>query len=364
VYAACLFCNKDLGRNDIIEHFPVGRRLAYEEAKGRLWVICRHCERWNLTPLETRWEAIEEAERSFRATRLRIATENIGLARLSEGLELVRIGAPPRLELAGWRYGDQFGRRRRKYFAYGGLGVAASALPVLGALGLGWGAVIVAGGASVIHTAFDMRKTWRDRKVPMVFLRDEADGLLPLTVHDTWSAKLVPVPKSREWYLTVQHRERGADYEQRFGASLRGRPQAARPAVFRGAAAQRALASLLPQANLMGGSARRVREAVRVIESSSSLDQLVYDASAMVVGDSNSITMGHHLTRLPTPMRLALEMVLHDDDERRAMEGQLAELEQRWRDAEQIASIADSLLTPADTEARLEALRDRSKDAC
>jgi hypothetical protein len=113
MYTTCLFCNGELGRNECIEHFPVGRRLAFDAARGRLWVVCRRCERWNLTPLEERWEAIEECEREFAGTRLRVSTDQIGLARLKEGLELVRIGEPQRPEMAAWRYGDQFGRRRR-----------------------------------------------------------------------------------------------------------------------------------------------------------------------------------------------------------------------------------------------------------
>jgi hypothetical protein len=109
MYRTCLFCSNDLGHNEAIEHFPIGRRLAFDAAKGRLWVVCRKCERWNLTPLEERWEAIEECERAFRGTRLRLSTDEIGLARLKEGLDLVRIGDPQRPELAAWRYGDQFG---------------------------------------------------------------------------------------------------------------------------------------------------------------------------------------------------------------------------------------------------------------
>src|SRR5687767_1870588 len=99
MYRTCLFCSSALGSNEAVEHFPVGRRLAFDAAKGRLWVVCRKCERWNLTPLEERWEAIEECERAFRATRLRVSTDEIGLARLKEGLELVRIGEPQRPEM-------------------------------------------------------------------------------------------------------------------------------------------------------------------------------------------------------------------------------------------------------------------------
>ena len=35
VYSTCLFCNENLGANDIIEPFPVGRRLAFEQLEGR-----------------------------------------------------------------------------------------------------------------------------------------------------------------------------------------------------------------------------------------------------------------------------------------------------------------------------------------
>src|ERR1044071_4792636 len=112
MYATCLFCNKPLGKNETFETFPVGKRLAFDARRGRLWVVCPHCERWNLTPLEERWEAIEQCERLFRSSRLRASTDNIGLARIGEEMVLIRIGNPLRPEFAYWRYGDQFGRRR------------------------------------------------------------------------------------------------------------------------------------------------------------------------------------------------------------------------------------------------------------
>ena len=114
MYKTCMFCTRPLKTNEVVEEFPIGRRLAFDAAKGRLWVVCRHCQRWNLTPLEERWEAVETCEKLFRETRLRTSSENIGLARHPEGLELVRIGEPLRPEFAAWRYGDQFGKRRRR----------------------------------------------------------------------------------------------------------------------------------------------------------------------------------------------------------------------------------------------------------
>ncbi len=61
---------------------------------------------------------------------------------------------------------------------------------------------------------------------------------------------------------------------------------------------------------------------------------------------------------LPEPLRLhasgqgkvlsriqgiALEMALHEARERRALEGELAQLEEEWREAELLARIADAL---------------------
>src|SRR5215831_10523348 len=145
MYSTCLFCNKPLGANETIETFPVGKRLAFDAAKGRLWVVCPQCERWNLSPLEERWEAIEHAEKLYRDTRRRVATDNIGLAKLRDGLTLVRIGEPLRPEFAAWRYGDQFGRRRRRQLLLAGGGVAALGAVVAGGAvagvsigGFGW----------------------------------------------------------------------------------------------------------------------------------------------------------------------------------------------------------------------------------
>src|SRR5690606_785952 len=60
---------------------------------------------------------------------------------------------------------------------------------------------------------------------------------------------------------------------------------------------------------------------------------------------------------LAVPERLAVEMALHEEQERRALEGELAVLAERWRAAEEIAAIADSLAVPASVEQRLEDLK-------
>jgi len=46
-------------------------------------------------------------------------------------------------------------------------------------------------------------------------------------------------------------------------------------------------------------------------------------------------------------------MSLHEDSERRALEGELTELETAWRRAEEIAAIADDLLVPDAVRSRV-----------
>ena len=115
MYSTCIHCQRDLGRNTLIEALPVGRRIAFDEATGRLWVVCPACARWNLVPFESRWEAIEAGETLYRSTSQRMSTGEIGLAKTSEGTELVRVGTPLRPEMAAWRYGAQLVQRRWKY---------------------------------------------------------------------------------------------------------------------------------------------------------------------------------------------------------------------------------------------------------
>jgi hypothetical protein len=55
-------------------------------------------------------------------------------------------------------------------------------------------------------------------------------------------------------------------------------------------------------------------------------------------------TVTGSMASLPPAERLALEMATQEENERRAMQGELIELERAWREAEEIAAIADNLL--------------------
>lgn len=63
------------------------------------------------------------------------------------------------------------------------------------------------------------------------------------------------------------------------------------------------------------------------------------------------------LAAFDRPTRLALEMVAHEEDERRALEAELHQLARAWRDAEEIAAIADDRLLRERLTSRLDQLR-------
>jgi hypothetical protein len=54
---------------------------------------------------------------------------------------------------------------------------------------------------------------------------------------------------------------------------------------------------------------------------------------------------------------LAVEMAVNEEHERRALTEELGLLEQAWRDAEEIAAIADRLALPQSIEERLARIR-------
>ena len=111
----CIYCHVQLPKNQTIEHFSLGRRIAFDPARGRLWAICSSCRLWNLAPIEERWEALEELERlTHDRGRLLSQTDSISLFK-AEDLDVVRVGKARLVEEAWWRYGQELQRRRARY---------------------------------------------------------------------------------------------------------------------------------------------------------------------------------------------------------------------------------------------------------
>lgn len=352
MFSTCIHCARDLGHNEAFETFPVGRRLAFDAARGRLWVVCPSCARWNLSPLDARWETIEEAEKRFRGTKLRVSTDNIGMARLREGVDLIRIGEPQRPEMAVWRYADQFGKRRVRNTLIAA-GAAAGFVAITGSL-------VVTGIAGLSMIAFLSNKGLIDNVIHGPPRKLVARVGLP-------DGRVLDVERRHARMSTIerfqQHNAFALRLESRSGTEL-----------LIGEDAMRVAARLLPTINRFGGTREEVRDAVAVFEEVGSdpldvLHSLQARAGAWAAAPRWSERapvaelLGYEphypgaLSTLQPRYRLALEMAVHEESERRAMDGELAALEAQWRDAEEIAHISDTMFTLPSVEKRLEELR-------
>jgi hypothetical protein len=358
VYSTCIFCQRPLGTNDTFASFPVGKRLAYDAQKGRLWVVCPHCARWNLTPLEERWETIEEAESRFHETRLRSGSGEISLARLREGTELVRIGRPLGLELASWRYGDAFNRRRKQHLYMAGGVIAGAGLVLAGAVSVGLGALSAWQLANAVFVSHEEGAPW----TTVARLR-RPDGRVVAIRPELIKHSRIDVTSDGELELTLGH-GRSPWTMRRY-----------EPLVLRGDEARRALALLLPAVNRLGGKVGEIRDAMARLDSAPSPVEFIRHVArrgarltpvrtvywrqvAGFIGTPE--TAGSGLFALPRPLSLALEMATNEERERRAMEGDLALLEAAWREADEIATIADDLVVPPAVRENLERLKSES----
>src|SRR2546425_6560366 len=138
MFSSCAFCNAAFDGDGGPSGLGVGRRIAFDEWKGRLWVVCPRCSRWNLTPFDDRREVIEAVGRAASHGRIAASTQQVALIRW-ERYDFVRVGKPPRVELATWRYGERLRNRQRERMKV--------VIPLtVAAIGLGIAANVVAGG--------------------------------------------------------------------------------------------------------------------------------------------------------------------------------------------------------------------------
>jgi len=375
MYRTCIYCSAGLGSNETLEEFPVGRSIAFDAWKGRLWAVCPKCARWNLAPIEERWEATEAAEKRFRDARLRAQSGNVGLAKLPDGTRLIRIGEALPGELAAWRYGRQLIGRRNRYLlvtagAVAGAGALIFGIPSL----LAVAGVSVAGLQGVVNLGNLAYQQKRARRVVHRFGADDSPTGAPLEL--------------RRWQLNgarvVQQDGEVALYlpnalESAPGSPVKGRTVWSSPSLtLTGPAARAVLSRAMVDANSTGASRGNVARAVGLLSREGSAEAYLRSVTAgepalplhrvphfgrrngwrraagRLRGEVIPLELQPARFRLPRPASLALEMALHEETERRALEGELAALEAAWREAEEIAAIADAL--PHDP---LDRLKDR-----
>ena len=274
-------------------------------------MICPKCSRWNLAPLDDRLERIEALARAAGEGRVAAATEQVALIRW-QTYDLVRVGKPRRLEFATWRYGERLRARRREQLKF--------VLPVtVAAVGLAV-AVNVAAGGSVGVFVWNMPNIARMLYTGMVGRR---------------RVTLVEPPICERCGTVLQLRAKHVAYarvvrqtQQDVGLILSCPSCHTEGAMLVGHEAQAALRQGLTYLALARGRQQRVEEAARLVESAGGPDQLIADVARRALT----------LRSLAGERRLALEMAV---DERLEIE----ELERQWKEAEEIAEIADGTLS-------------------
>ena len=325
MYRKCLVCGRDFAPNDALEHLDRGHRVAYDPARGRLWLICRACSRWSLVPMESRWEALEELEKLVTDQgRMLSSTDNVALLRAGP-LEIVRVGRAELREEAWWRYGQELRQRKERYRKLSVAGTVGAAV----AIGSSWATGglsfvgawllwenapgLVTGGARLLRFG---RTAWRGhgecarcgRVIHRVAYSNRQDVVL--RAEEESVEILVSCPFC------------GGDEERGFR--------------LRGQEANRTLRKLLAYHHFAGASEKRVDKAARLIE-----------------GAGGPARLPSRILRKPTLLdevgrvgRVALEIAVHEEHEARLLSMEVAELEAHWRREEELARIMDGELTP------------------
>ena len=327
MYTRCLVCNTPFPPNESLEHLPLGIRVAFDPNRGRLWAVCRECKRWSLAPIEERWEALDELEKTVQdRARLLSQTENIALLRSGQ-LEIVRVGRANLAEQSWWRYGTELAKRRKNYKTLSTAGAVGAGVAIWGGMALGGlgfiGAWIlwdklpgtIPGAARWFRFGGDV---WRGRtrcaRCGYTFHRvpygNRGDLILRHTDEMEPTGMVYRCPRCRE------HREGGLHLD--------------------GREAERTLRRVLAYHHFEGASERTVSSATRLIQEAGSPT----DLTRILLKD------GKRLADLGRTGGIALEIAANEASEQRLLELELSELEAHWETEEELAAIIDGELTP------------------
>lgn len=380
MYSTCTFCYAPLGRNDVLETFPVARRVAFDPKKACVWAVCPSCTRWNLVPIEERWEVVDECERRFRRTNLRYSSGNIGLAWLSDDLELVRVGPALRPEFASWRYGKVLTRPRP---------VSRRLMDELSSAFVNTTKKLLASSKTASHrdpraATAQLLLTMYGNKVldvvqlPGARLAEPGHGNdVPVGIvryRHLVQAQLVRPEAGRPWSLNIPHdhgvlsllgddgiraaaralaivngTERGGGFSHELlDSAVRKVDESSQISGYFNRVLTIALRSHWGRGTDDTTAASRARAAETLTIGTSDIERLAFRLTGRTFWGHGGIGSEPSTALLDVPLvdRLALEMAAHEETERRALEGELADLEEAWREADEIAAIADALLNP------------------
>jgi hypothetical protein len=329
--ARCLACARPFPRSDELEWFPTGRLVAFDPRRGRLWAVCTACGRWTLAPVEERWEALEELERKVSGGAvLLIETDNVALFR-SGGLRLLRVGRTGLREEAWWRYGRVLRGRRLRYAVAAGLGGGAAAAAA-GSLVL---FMVSLAGALDPRAVRDFLRDTRQRGAHAAAALDRRWRFGAVALRGQFAcaacgATLDGIPFSATGRLVLQA---DGSLRLRCRSCLQVSPRSG--FAIAGEQGSRLLRRALAYHNYAGASADELERAVSAV--------LERDARPGHV--AGVVPPGEVLSGLRPTLRLALELAASESAERALLAGEVAALEARWREEEELARIVDDDLT-------------------
>jgi hypothetical protein len=261
-----------------------------------LWVVCRRCGSWNLTPLEQRWEAIKDCEHLFRSLEIAIADGDITVARGREDMELIRLGSASPSGYDSWRYGARLrGRLTRTKIISGCVFAMGVALAIGASLTGASTAMIV----FLVAAFLTLAATISDRNPfkALVSVRLSSGARHVIRRKDAPRAHLRALC-SNDWALEVQTREGPASVSEE----------------DRMLALQKCAAAM----NRFGRKNSQIAEARTALMSVRAPYQLWLDL-VQVHGTDGMV----RLSDLPIPALVALEMGANDISERIAMQGEV-----------------------------------------
>lgn len=350
MYSDCLRCNRSLGRNTELARLPVGRRIAFDSTKARLWVVCPSCEQWNLVPIEERWEALEECERVIEGAETRVDGAGLGVARTAGGMEFLRATGISDADIANARYGRRIEKRQRLLQAtFAALGLLAAAVGVRATLSSGSPMFGVYIGIAAAYWLFHI---WRNP--PRGWVR-VARSTGQNTIVWPWQLKkvrLVMPSQDKQPELVLPGH----------GAELR----------LRGDEAVDFLTAFLPRVNGADCVDASIGRAINAVAEAEAQGRRLHTEARGKRSRGKRVPahdyfrpwqrlamwMVHRpLIDITPENRLALEMAVMEEAEQRELSRYAKSLTQALEDEGEIAGIADDLLTPPQVQERLAKLQ-------
>jgi hypothetical protein len=227
-----------------------------------------------------------------------------------------------------------------------GAAIAGAALAV--PLGVAAGAALGVSGWNLYHIARVGTSFVGQNQIVARFAG--ADGRLTIVRrHHVPMAMLLRGDRDYPWGLRLEH-DTGRDTTKKWWQ------YDAKTAftVVHGEDALRLAGLILPGMNYGGASKQQLKEAVALLERHRDPDAF-FRAAARTADRPGQDAQSERgtLSQLGSEFLLALEMVSHEESERRAMDGELWLLEDAWKEAEEIAAISDDMFLPEDISNRL-----------